>query len=290
MAENERIGFIGLGVMGASMAGHLLRAGYPLTVYTRTKARADGLVGDGAVWADSPAAVAADSEVVVTIVGYPADVEEVYLGEQGVLTTVRPGTVLIDMTTSSPQLARRIAEAAEAKFCHALDAPVSGGDVGAREARLSIMVGGEPEAFRRVLPILQVMGKNIVPQGPAGAGQLTKMANQIACAGSTLGTVEALAYAAKSGLDPQRVFESIEAGAAGSWSLSNLGPRILRGDLDPGFFAKHMLKDLKIALESAEEMGLDLPGLRTAHDLYDRLCAEGLGDLGTQGLYRLYED
>ena len=170
MPENERIGFIGLGVMGASMAGHLLRAGYPLTVYTRTKARADGLLGDGAVWAETPAALAAKSEVVVTIVGYPADVEEVYLGEQGVLTTVRPGTVLIDMTTSSPQLARRIAEAAEAKSCHALDAPVSGGDVGAREARLSIMVGGEPEVFRRVLPILQVMGKNIVPQGPAGAG------------------------------------------------------------------------------------------------------------------------
>jgi len=276
--------------MGASMAGHLLRAGYPLTVYTRTKAKADGLVGEGAAWADTPAALAAECDVIVTIVGYPADVEEVYLGEQGVLKTVQPDTVLIDMTTSSPLLARRIAEAAEAKSCHALDAPVSGGDVGAREARLSIMIGGDPEAFQRVLPILQIMGKNVVLQGPAGAGQLTKMANQIACAGSTLGTVEALAYAAKSGLDPQTVFDSIEAGAAGSWSLSNLGPRILKGDLDPGFFAKHMLKDLKIALESATEMGLDLPGLKTTHDLYDRLCAEGLGEFGTQGLYRLYED
>ena len=290
MPDNERIGFIGLGVMGASMAGHLLRAGYPLTVYTRTKAKADGLVGEGAAWADTPAALAAECDVIVTIVGYPADVEEVYLGEQGVLKTVQPDTVLIDMTTSSPLLARRIAEAAEAKSCHALDAPVSGGDVGAREARLSIMIGGDPEAFQRVLPILQIMGKNVVLQGPAGAGQLTKMANQIACAGSTLGTVEALAYAAKSGLDPQTVFDSIEAGAAGSWSLSNLGPRILKGDLDPGFFAKHMLKDLKIALESATEMGLDLPGLKTTHDLYDRLCAEGLGEFGTQGLYRLYED
>ncbi len=283
------VAFIGTGVMGASMAGHLLQAGCRLTVYTRTKARAEALLAKGARWAQTPAEATASAKVVFSIVGFPNDVEEVYLGDDGILSAARPGTIVVDMTTSQPELARRIAEAARARSCAALDAPVSGGDVGAREARLSIMVGGEPDAFGQVQSLLQAMGKNIVLQGPAGSGQYTKMVNQIVIASGMLGICESLTYAKASGLDPERVLESISSGAAGSWSLSNLAPRILQGDFAPGFYVKHFLKDLNIALESAAAMQLELPGLAAAQKLYARLTETGHGDDGTQALFRLYE-
>lgn len=283
------VGFIGTGVMGRSMAGHLMQAGYPLHVHTRTRARAESLLAAGAVWHDSPSTLAAAADVVITIVGFPKDVEEVYLGENGLVRHARPGTLLIDMTTSSPALAERIHEAARARGIGALDAPVSGGDVGAREARLSIMVGGDKEDFETALPVLRHMGANIVRQGPAGSGQHTKMANQIAIAAGMLGVCEALAYARKSGLDPETVLQSIGGGAAASWSLSNLGPRMLKGDFAPGFFVKHFIKDMGIAMESARAAGMETPGLDLAHAMYSRLAREGGEDFGTQGLFRLYE-
>ncbi|MCC5850861.1 MAG: NAD(P)-dependent oxidoreductase, partial [Verrucomicrobia bacterium] len=240
----KTIGFIGTGVMGKSMAGHLLAAGHPLRVYTRTKAKASDLLQKGAVWEDSPGALAANCDIVITIVGMPADVEEVYFGDQGLLANLRKGTVLIDMTTSSPELARRIADAAKEKGGAALDAPVSGGDKGAREAALSIMVGGERSVYDELLPVFKLMGRNIVYQGPAGSGQSCKMCNQVVIASTMIGVCEAMAYAKKSGLDPHTVLESISAGAAGSWALSNLAPRMIEGDFDPGFYVKHFIKDM----------------------------------------------
>ncbi|WP_407642588.1 NAD(P)-dependent oxidoreductase [Desulfopila aestuarii] len=286
--ENTVVGFIGIGVMGKSMARNIMRGGYPMHVYTRTKASADELLAEGAVWENSVAALAAKCDVIFTIVGFPPDVEEVYLGEQGILAHVRSGSYVVDMTTSRPDLAARIAEAAAKKGVHALDAPVSGGDIGAREARLSIMVGGDKESFEAVLPLFQLMGKNIVLQGKPGSGQHTKMCNQINIAAIMMGVCESLAYAAKSGLDPATVLKSIESGAAGSWSLSNLAPRIIKGDYAPGFYVKHFIKDMTIALESAEAMGVDLPGLALARQLYSKLAAEGGGDDGTQALFKLY--
>ena len=288
--DGADIGFIGTGVMGASMAGHLLDAGYRVHVYTRTKAKAEGLLTRGAVWHDAPATLAAACDAIVSIVGYPADVEELYLGEGGLIRNGKPGAYLIDMTTSSPSLAKRIGDAARERGMHALDAPVSGGDVGAREARLSIMVGGDAEAFEAVLPLLSRMGKNIVRQGGPGAGQHTKMCNQIAIASGMMGVCESLAYAQRAGLDPSTVLRSIETGAAGSWSLSNLGPRIIAGNFEPGFYVKHFIKDMKIALDSAEEMGLELPGLALARTLYERLSDAGFAEKGTQALYKLFED
>ncbi len=284
----QNIGFIGTGVMGRSMAGHLLRAGHRLQVNNRTRAKAEPLLEAGAHWCGDPGEAAQDTEVVFTIVGYPEDVEETYFAENGILDRAVPGAVLVDMTTSSPQLARRIFEAARGKGLHALDAPVSGGDIGAREARLTIMAGGEEAAFERALPLFEVIGKNILLQGPAGAGQHTKMCNQIAIASGMMGICEALAYASGAGLDSQRVLESIGSGAAASWSLSNLAPRILRRDFSPGFFVKHFIKDMKIAIDAAEEMGLELPGLDLACRLYDKLASQGGGDCGTQALYKLY--
>jgi len=285
----KTIAFIGLGVMGQSMAGHLLKAGYGLRIYTRTRSKAQALLDAGAVWCDSAGDAASDADAVITIVGFPPDVEEVYLGKDGILARAKKGTLLIDMTTSSPPLAKRLAEAAVARGCVSLDAPVSGGDLGAREARLSIMVGAEPSAFEAALPLFEIMGKNVVLQGPPGSGQYTKMCNQIAIANGMLGVCESLAYACKAGLDPETVLKSISAGAAGSWSLTNLAPRILNGDFQPGFFVKHFIKDMQIAIESAEAMGLDLPGLKQAKKLYDQLAANGGEDLGTQGLFKLYE-
>ncbi len=282
------IGFIGTGVMGRSMAGHLLAAGHPLRVHNRTRAKADPLVAAGAVWCDTPGELAAGSDVVITMVGCPRDVEALYLGAGGLLAHARPGTLLVDMTTSSPALARRVADAARAAGCAALDAPVSGGDIGAREARLSIMVGGEAEAFARARPLLEKMGRTIVHQGPAGSGQHCKMANQIAIAAGMLGVCEALAYARQAGLDPATVLASISGGAAGSWSLTHLAPRMLAGDFAPGFYVKHFIKDLGIALESARALGLGLPGMELALRLYQRLAAAGHADEGTQALYRLY--
>jgi 3-hydroxyisobutyrate dehydrogenase len=285
----QTIGFIGTGVMGKSMAGHLLAAGYPLVVHSRTRARAEELLARGAEWAESPAALAPRCDVIFTIVGFPKDVEEVYLGEQGLVASLRPGTILVDMTTSSPELAKRIAAAAAARGAQALDAPVSGGDKGAREGTLSIMVGGDETAFQAVLPLFGKMGTNIVRQGPAGSGQHCKMCNQITIAATMVGVCEALAYARHAGLEPATVLRSIAAGAAGSWSLSNLAPRILAGNFAPGFYVKHFIKDMGIAAGEADAMSLDTPGLDLALALYRRLAERGGEDDGTQALYRLYE-
>lgn len=279
-----RIGWIGTGIMGASMCGHLMTAGHPATVFTRTRRRAEPLLTRGAVWADTPAGVAAASDVVFTMVGHPADVREVVLGPGGVLAAARPGTILVDMSTSEPALAREIAEAAAARGVAALDAPVSGGDVGAREARLSIMVGGDPATFERVRPLFEVMGKTIVLQGPAGSGQHTKMVNQILIATGMIGVCEALVYARRAGLDVPTVLASVSGGAAGSWSLTNYVPRIERGDLEPGFMIEHFVKDMRIALAECRRMGLELPGLELAERLYAALDETGHGRNGIQAL------
>lgn len=283
----KTVGFIGLGVMGASMAAHLLDGGYDLIVYNRTRIKAEPLLARGAKWADTPAEVAAQSDVVVTIVGYPRDVEEVYLGENGILTTKKGGYV-VDMTTSSPMLAKRIYETAKAKGVAALDAPVSGGDIGARKAQLVIMVGGDREAFDALQPLFNLVGRTIRYFGGAGAGQYTKMVNQIAIASGMIGVAEAVAFAKKAGLNATEVIETISGGAAASWSLSNLAPRMVRGDVAPGFFIKHIIKDMKIALECAEEMHLEMPGLTLAKRLYDQLAARGMEDCGTQAIVQWY--
>ncbi len=279
-----RIGWIGTGVMGASMCGHLLNAGYSATVFNRTRAKAQPLIDAGAAWAESPKAVAAASDVVFTIVGYPRDVRAVVLGVEGVLAGCRPGSILVDMTTSEPSLAAEIAEAATEKGTAGIDAPVSGGDVGAREARLSIMVGGEAAAVAAVMPCLEAMGRTIVHQGPPGAGQHTKMVNQTLIASGMVGVCEALLYAYKAGLDLETVMRSVASGAAGSWSLSNLGPRIIAGSFEPGFFVEHFIKDMGIALEESRRMGISVPGLALAHQLYLSLAALGHGRDGTHAL------
>ncbi len=282
------VGFVGTGVMGRSMAGHLLNAGYEMHVYNRTKERADSLVEGGAVWHDTPGEVAAASDVIITIVGFPNDVEQVYFGDGGIIENVRSGSVVVDMTTSEPALAKRIYENAKSKGVSALDAPVSGGDTGAREARLSIMVGGDAETFETVLPLFEIMGKNIVLQGPAGSGQHCKMCNLIAIASSMIGVCEAIAYAYDSGLDPETVLTSISTGAAGSWSLSNLAPRMIAGNFDPGFFVKHFIKDMRIAAESSKDLDLETPGLSLALSMYEKLASEGGERDGTQALLKLY--
>jgi len=288
ITPGDTIGFVGTGVMGASMAGHLLAAGYRLRVHNRTRERAQALVDAGAIWCDTPAGVADGAAAVIAIVGYPADVEQVFLGDAGIVAVAAPGTILIDMTTSSPLLACRIADAAAARGLFALDAPVSGGDIGAREARLTIMVGGDPQAFAQAEALLKVMGPNVILQGGPGAGQHTKMCNQIAIAANMIGASEALAYANAAGLDPTRVLASISAGSAGSWTLENLVPRMIAGNMAPGFYVRHFIKDMRIALDSAREMELELPGLALAESLYQRLAGEGGEDLGTQALIKLY--
>jgi len=286
----QKIGFIGTGVMGKSMVGHLLAAGYSLMVYNRTKAKAQELLDRGAVWADTVSDMAAQCDIVITMVGYPQDVENTYLGNNGLIANSQLGTILIDMTTSSPLLAKNIYEAGSKQGIKVLDAPVSGGDVGARQAKLSIMVGGDEAAFKEVLPVLECLGNNIVLQGSAGAGQHTKMCNQIAIASNMMGVCEAMAYATKAGLDPDKVLLSIATGAAASFSLSNLAPRMLAGDTAPGFYVKHFIKDMKIAIEAAEEMGLMVPGLTLAKSLYEQLAASGHENSGTQALFRLYAE
>ena len=286
-ASATRVGFIGLGIMGQSMAGHLLAAGHPLSVYNRSRDKAAALLGKGAVWCETPGDVAARSDVVITMVGYPSDVEQVWLGPDGVLARSR-NALLIDMTTSSPELARRIAAQAASHACQALDAPVSGGEVGAREAKLSIMVGGSRDAFEAALPLLRLMGTNIVRQGEAGAGQHTKMCNQIVIASTIMGVCEGLAYGKAAGLDLPTVMKSIGAGAAGGFQLNVLGAKIINGDFAPGFFIEHFLKDLGIALAEAQRMKLDLPALALARQLYTTLVERGLGRLGTQALAQYY--
>ena len=282
------IGFIGTGVMGKSMASHLLAGGYSVRVYNRTEEKAKDLVEQGAIWCESPKVVASESDLIITMVGFPKDVQSVYLGPEGLIENSRAGTLLIDMTTSSPILAEEIEKEAMIKGLYALDAPVSGGDVGAREARLSIMVGGEKEAFAQAMPVFKVMGKQISHMGKAGMGQHTKMSNQIAIASNMMGVCEALWYAERSGLDGKQVLEAISAGGAGSASLVNLGPRILRKDYAPGFYIKHFIKDMKIALDSAEEMKIDLPGLKLSLKLYEELAQKGHENEGTQGLIQWY--
>ena len=288
MSHLPVIGFIGTGVMGRSMAGHLASAGYTLEVHNRTKEKARSLLDAGARWHDSAGSVARAADIVITMLGFPADVDETYFGMDGVIAHARHGALLIDMTTSSPVLARRIAAAGAASGLQTLDAPVSGGDVGARAATLVIMCGGEQAAFDRGQPVLELLGKNVALLGPAGAGQHCKMANQIAVAVGMVAWCEALAYARKAGLDPQAVHASISGGAAGSWAMTTLAPRALADNFAPGFYVKHILKDIRIAAESAAEMHLDVPGLRCAQDLYDRVAALGWEDFGTQVLYRLY--
>lgn len=291
MAENKNkaaVGFIGIGVMGKSMILNLLNGGYTMHVYNRTKAKAQELLDKGCTWQDSPADVAAAADIVITMIGTPKDVEDVYLTADGVLANARPGTIVIDMTTSSPQLAERIYKQAKDLQISALDAPVSGGDIGAQQGTLSIMVGGDQQAFEQALPLFQIMGKNIVYQGPAGSGQHCKMANQIAVASTIIGVCESLRYAEKAGLDPETVLKSIEAGAAGSWTLSNLGPRMIKGDFGPGFYVKHFIKDMNIALSSCSTIGLQARGLQLAKELYDQIAADGGEYLGTHALYRQY--
>ncbi len=287
-ATRKTIGFIGIGVMGKSMADNIRKNGYPLHIYTRTKSSAEQLLAKGAVWHDTPGSVAAVCDIIITIVGYPKDVEQIYLGENGIIANARPKSIAIDMTTSSPQLAERIWLEGKKRQISILDAPVSGGDVGAKNATLSIMVGGDKAAFEEVLPLFEVMGNNIVYHGPAGTGQHCKASNQIAIASCMLGVCEAIRYAEVAGLDPRNVLKSIESGAAGSWSLSNLAPRIINGDFSPGFFVKHIIKDMKIALDSSESLDFHPKGLPLAKQLYEEIAALGEENSGTQILYKYY--
>jgi 3-hydroxyisobutyrate dehydrogenase len=280
-----RIGWIGTGVMGSSMCGHLLEAGFAITVTNRTREKAEPLLRRGATWAETPRAVAEASDVIFTMVGYPSDVRSVILGEDGVLLGCRRGTIIVDMTTSEPSLAARIAEEAARVGAVGIDAPVSGGDVGAREARLSIMIGGDEETADALRPCWEAMGRTIVHQGGPGSGQHTKMVNQVLIATNMIGVCEGLLYAYKAGLDLETVMESVGSGAAGSWSLSNLGKRIMEGDFDPGFFVEHFVKDMGIALEESKRMGLAMPGLALAHQLYVSLMARGHERDGTQALH-----
>lgn len=282
--RTTRVGWVGTGVMGASMCGHLMAKGFKATIFNRTREKAKRLLDQGAAWGESPRAVAAAADVIFTIVGFPNDVREVVLGPEGTLAGSKPGNVLVDMTTSEPSLAIEIAEAARAKAVHSIDAPVSGGDVGAREARLSIMIGGDPEIVAALDPCWQAMGKTIMHLGGPGAGQHTKMVNQTIIASTMIGVCEALLYGYKAGLDLHKVLEVIGPGAAGSWSLNNLGPRIIKGNFEPGFFVEHFIKDMGIALAEARRMRLALPGLALANQLYLALAAQGHARDGTHAL------
>lgn len=285
----KKIGFIGIGVMGGPMALNLMRAGYELTVYSRTRAKCEAVLSAGARWADSPAACAEGQDAVLTMVGFPKDVEQVYFGQSGIFASVRPGMLLIDLTTTSPKLSKRIFEEAKKRGADALDAPVSGGDTGAKAGTLAIMVGGEEAAFERARPILEAMGKNVVYEGPAGSGQHTKMANQIAIAGAVSGVCEAIAYGRAEGLDLERMLATISTGAAGSWQMTGNGPKMISGDFAPGFYIKHFIKDMRIAGEEAQDAGLSLAMLDRVLAMYRELDAQGLGDLGTQALIRYYD-
>lgn len=279
-----KIGWIGTGVMGRSMCGHLVDKGFAATVYTRSKEKAKDLLDKGAQWADSPKRVAEQSDIIFAIVGFPSDVREVFLGSDGALAGSKSGNILVDMTTSEPSLAEEIYEAANAKGVASVDAPVSGGDIGARNAALSIMIGGDDDAVAAVMPCFEIMGKVLKHQGKAGAGQHTKMVNQMLIAPMMVGICEALLYAYKAGLDPLKVIESVGSGAAGSWSINNLGPRIIKRDFEPGFYVEHFIKDMGIALAEAKRMKLSLPGLALAEQLYLALQAQGYGRKGTQAL------
>ena len=283
----QHIGWIGTGVMGKSMCAHILNAGYKISVYNRTKEKTKELVDLGAVWCSNPKEVAEKSDIIFTIVGFPHDVEEVYLGDDGILKSVKTGSILVDMTTSEPTLALRIYNIAKKMGASSLDAPVSGGDVGAKNGTLAIMSGGDKEIYDKVFPLFELMGKNIAYMGKAGAGQHTKMSNQILIASTMIGVVESLLYAYKAGNDLNEVINVIGKGAAGCWSINNLGPRIVEGNFDPGFFIKHFIKDMGIALKEAKNMNLSLPGLALAYQFYISATALGFENLGTQGLYKV---
>ncbi|EHF6394463.1 NAD(P)-dependent oxidoreductase [Listeria monocytogenes] len=284
----EKIGFVGTGVMGSSMAGHLLEAGYEVLVYTRTKTKAEDLLEKGALWIKTPGELANKVDILISMVGYPKDVEELYLGENGFLENLAVGTVAIDMTTSSPALAKKMAEFGREKGIGVLDAPVSGGDIGAKNGTLAIMVGGSEDVFLKVKPIFDILGSSVILQGDAGAGQHTKMVNQIAIASNMIGVTEVIIYAEAAGLNPSSVLDSISGGAAGSWSLANLIPRVLKDDFSPGFFIKHFIKDMGIAISEAKQMGLELPGLTLAEKMYQTLAEQGLSEEGTQALIKYY--
>jgi 3-hydroxyisobutyrate dehydrogenase len=282
--QNTRIGWIGTGVMGRSMFDHILEKGYPGFVYTRTKEKADSLIEKGAVWCNSPGEVAQQSDIVFTMVGFPSDVREIYLMQGAIIDSAKPGTVLVDMTTTSPSLAIEISEAAIKRKVFSLDAPVSGGDVGARNASLSIMAGGDKEIYDQIVPLFEVMGKKIIYQGKAGSGQHTKMCNQIQIAGTMIGMCESLLYGYAAGLNLETMLSSISGGAAACWSLDNLAPRILKRDFEPGFFVRHFIKDMGIALEESRKMKLALPGLALVQQLYQSVSALGYSEKGTQAL------
>ena len=267
------------------MAAHVQSAGHDLLVFNRTRGKEKSLLEKGATWCESPAEVAAESEIIFTMVGLPVDVQEVYLGQKGVLSVKGPCRIVVDMTTSLPTLAQTIAREAAQQGIQSLDAPVSGGDIGARNATLAIMVGGNKEAFDAIHPLFQLLGQNISYMGGPGAGQHTKMCNQILIAGTMIGVSESLLYAEKAGgLDQDAVINIIGSGAASCWSINNLGPRIIRGDYDPGFFVEHFIKDMGIALQEAAAVDLSLPGLALVHQLYLAVKAQGHGRSGTQAL------
>ena len=286
----KNVGFIGAGVMGKSMIRNLMKKGFQVTVYSRTKSKAEEIIAEGAIWHDSAAECAKGQDVIITIVGFPKDVEETYFGEKGIIANSEDNAILIDMTTSSPKLAAKIYDEAKAAGKHALDAPVSGGDSGAKAGTLSIMVGGDKDIFEQAMPVFEAMGTNIIYEGAAGCGQHTKMANQIALTGCIAGVCEAITYARKTGLDIQTMLDSISAGAAGSWQMSNMAPRMLKGDFNPGFFIKHYIKDMNIATEEGREAGADLSISEAVLAIYKDLEAKGLGDLGTQALLKHYLD
>ena len=288
--SSKTIGFVGTGVMGKSMAGHLIDKGYEVNVYNRTKSKADDLVEKGATWCDTIATLSEKSDIIISIVGYQKDVESIYLSQDGILNHAKANSIVIDMTTSSPALAHDIYEKAKERNIKSLDAPVSGGDVGAKNAALTIMVGGDQEAYNQVEDIFNLLGKNVVYQGKSGNGQHTKLSNQIAIAAGMLGVAEAIIYAEEAGLDIDKVFNSIEHGAAGSWSLSNLGPRMVKEDYAPGFYVKHFIKDMKLAIEESEKMGLYMPGLLKAKEVYDALSEAGYDDNGTQAVIQLLKN
>jgi len=284
------VAFIGTGVMGFSMAGHLIKAGARVTVYNRTKQKAQGLLDIGAQWADTPAQAVQGAKIVFSMVGYPADVEQIYFGPGGIIANAAKGTILVDFTTSDPALAARISREGAVQGLPVLDAPVSGGDLGAKNATLTIMVGGDAAAFEEIKPFFAFLGKTVILQGGPGAGQHTKMANQIAIAGALTGAVESILYAENAGLDPRRVLESIGGGSAQSWQLLNMVPRMLDGNFEPGFYSKHFLKDLRIAITAAKAMNAKLPMLELAEKLFSIMGENGFENKGTHALYLLYKN
>jgi len=284
------IGFIGTGVMGNAMASHLQKAGHQLYIYNRTKSKAQNLLDAGAIWCDTPKAVAKQGDVIFSIIGMPTDVEDVYLGTEGLINHAKEGSILVDMTTSQPELAQRIYEVGQENGVHCVDAPVSGGDLGAKNGTLTIFVGADVDIHERLLPLFEIMGKNIVYLGGAGAGQHGKMANQIAVAGVTAGTAESLAYAKAAGIDLEKIQGAISTGAGGSWHMANMGPRIIAGDTGPGFYIKHFIKDMRIAVEEAAKNNVDLQGLKTTLKQYEIMQEKGMENLGTQALFKLYNE